>query len=113
MKNQILIKIKNDSESIEDVVLFGSNRFSAKNNFGNNEHITITELNVRDDYGALLNELSYKNFDIENIRFFLQSNICDGKIIKHKYKNFGSEENKSNFNLLLKILMNFITFILL
>ena len=58
----IVIKVENNSDSVEKVVLFGSNKFSNKKNFGNKSCIVITELNGRNDYVALLEELKTKEF---------------------------------------------------
>lgn len=98
----MVIQVENNSHSVEKVVLFGSNKFSNKKNYGNKSCIVVTEINGRNDYGALLEELKTKEFGGIKGRIQKWQNI-QGHITKCIYSNFGSQRHYKDFNVAIMI----------
>ena len=86
----IVVQIENMSESVEKVILFGSNKYLKKKNYGNKSCIVITELNGRNDYGALLEELKTSVYSGLKSRISGYNNIHKGYITKCIHSNYGS-----------------------
>ena len=94
----MVVQIENTSENIENVVLFGSNRYSKKKNYGNKKCIVITEINGRNDYGALLEELKTSDYGGVKTRITDFMNIHKGYFTKCIYSNFGSVRTYIDMN---------------